>query len=90
MVKPVVDVVTIRSRPLDTCGIASHLTCMNTHSHTREDEQRSAALSFRIRPSLKRDLEELAKADRRPLSNFLEIALEALVESKKQPTGKKR
>jgi predicted transcriptional regulator len=55
-----------------------------------QDEQRSAALSFRIKPSLKRELEELAKADRRPLSNFLEIALEALVESKKQPAGKKR
>ena len=58
----------------------------------KEEEQRSAALSFRIRPSLKTALENLAKADRRPLSNYLEIALENHVEAEtqKQPEGKKR
>jgi predicted transcriptional regulator len=48
-----------------------------------EEEQRSAALSFRIKPSLKAALEQLAKADRRPLSNYLELALEAHVETMK-------
>jgi replication-associated recombination protein RarA len=55
-------------------------------------EQRSAALSFRIKPSLKAALEELAKADMRPLSNYLEVVLKAHAEaeSKKQQEAKRR
>jgi hypothetical protein len=54
-----------------------------------QEEQRSAALSFRITPSLKAALEQLAKADRRPLSNYLELVLEAHVEQKRKE-GKRR
>jgi hypothetical protein len=46
-------------------------------------------LSFRIRPSLKAALEQLAKGDRRPLSNYLEVLLEHHVEGKRKE-GKKR
>lgn len=59
---------------------------------THKDEPRSAALSFRVTPSLKTRLEQLAKADRRPLSNYLELVLEAHAEAqtKKQEAGKTR
>ena len=54
-----------------------------------DDEQRSAQIGFRVRPSLKAELERLAKQDRRTLASYLEIALEAHVEAKRKE-GKRR
>jgi predicted HicB family RNase H-like nuclease len=54
------------------------------------DEPRSAPLGLRITPRLKAELEALAKADRRTLASYVELALEAHVEAKKQEAGKKR
>lgn len=54
-----------------------------------EDEQRSAQIGFRVRPTLKSDLERLAKADSRSLASYLEVVLQAHVEAKKQ-AGKKK
>lgn len=42
----------------------------------KDDETKDAALSFRVRASLKSALERLAAKDRRPLSSYLEIVLE--------------
>lgn len=53
-----------------------------------DDEQRTASIGLRVRPRLKAELERLAKGERRPLSNYLEVLLEAHVEAKKE--GKKR
>jgi predicted DNA-binding protein len=52
------------------------------------EELRSAPLGLRITPRLKAALEELAKADHRTLASYVELALEAHVEAKKQE-GKK-
>jgi len=53
-------------------------------------EQPTAALSFRIRPSLKKDLEELAEANGRSLSNYLVWVLKAHAEAAKKQQGKQR
>ena len=53
------------------------------------NETRSAPISYRIRPSLKAELERLAEADKRTLSQYIELALEAHVEAKRKE-GKKR
>jgi predicted transcriptional regulator len=55
------------------------------------EENRTAALSYRVRPSLKAALEELAEKERRPLSQYLELVLEAHVEAKRaeQKRGKR-
>jgi predicted transcriptional regulator len=49
-----------------------------------DDEPRSASIGFRLRPSLKAELERLAREDRRPLSSYIEIALEEYVEAKRE------
>jgi hypothetical protein len=49
-----------------------------------EDEQRSAQIGFRVRPSLKVDLERLAKADSRSLASYLEVVLQSHVEQAKR------
>jgi len=46
-------------------------------------------ISFRIRADIKEALEKLAAADRRSVSSYIELALEAHIEAKKQ-AGKKR
>ena len=51
-------------------------------------EVRTASLGLRIKPSLKVALEGLAAADRRTVNSYIELVLEAHVESKK--AGKKR
>lgn len=53
-----------------------------------ERELRSAPLGLRIRPSLKKALEDLAAADRRQLAPYIELVLEAHVEEKRN-VGKK-
>jgi len=45
--------------------------------------KKSAPISFRITQELKDALARLAKADRRSLSAYIELALEAHVEAKK-------
>jgi hypothetical protein len=52
------------------------------------DETRSAPISYRIRPSLKAELERLAADDRRPLSQYIELVLEEHVAATKK-RGKK-
>jgi len=54
-----------------------------------DDEARSAQIGFRAKPSLKADLERLAKNDRRSLASYLEIVLEAHIEAKKKE-GKRK
>jgi hypothetical protein len=53
------------------------------------DETRSAPISYRIRPSLKAELERLAADDRRSLSQYIELVLETHVEAKRKE-GKRR
>ena len=57
----------------------------NTQSHTMA---KTAALSFRIEPALKKALEALAKADRRSLASYLEILLEQHVAERKAAVKK--
>lgn len=45
-------------------------------------------ISFRIRQDIKDALQELAQADRRSLSSYIELALEAHIETKRK--SKKR
>ncbi len=51
--------------------------------------RRTDPISFRIKAGIKQDLERLAKDDKRSLSSYIELVLEAHVESLKQE-GKKR
>jgi hypothetical protein len=53
-----------------------------------KDEIRSIVLNVRLRPSLKAALEKLAAADKRTLSNFIELILERVVEDADK--GKRR
>lgn len=52
------------------------------------DDTRTDRLTIRIKPALKAALEELAKADRRTLSQFVELVLEERAEAAK-PKAKK-
>jgi hypothetical protein len=51
--------------------------------------RRTDPISFRIKAGIKQDLERLAKDDRRSLSSYIELVLEAHIEAKKQPQGAK-
>jgi predicted DNA-binding protein len=51
--------------------------------------RRTDPISFRIKAEIKQVLERLAKEDKRSLSQYIEIALEAHIEAKQQE-GKKR
>jgi hypothetical protein len=55
-----------------------------------EDEKNTAIIAFRVRPSVKAELERLAKAERRPLSNYLQVVVEDYLEAKRQEAKKKR
>ena len=46
-------------------------------------------ISFRIRPDIKEALQDLAIKDRRSLSSYIELALEAHIESQRKE-GKRR
>jgi hypothetical protein len=46
------------------------------------DETRSVALSLRVRPTVKRALDEAAKGDRRTTSSLCEIVLEHWLKEK--------
>jgi len=61
---------------------------MEAHAHMAKDEEK-AALSFLVPKSLKEALQELAEADRRNLTNYLQLVLEEHVEAKKKE-GKRR
>jgi predicted DNA-binding protein len=45
--------------------------------------RRTDPISFRIKSEIKRTLELLAKEDRRSLSSYIELALEAHIEAKR-------
>jgi predicted HicB family RNase H-like nuclease len=51
--------------------------------------QKTAPLSFRVTPPLKEALERLAAADKRSLSSYIEMALEAHVERAEKNTKKR-
>ena len=53
-----------------------------------DDGTRNTQIGFRVRPALKADLEQLAKADGRSLANYLERLLEVHVEQAKRKAGK--
>jgi len=52
--------------------------------------RRTNPISFRIKAEVKEDLERLAQADNRSLSQYIEMALEAHIERVKKQAGKKR
>jgi predicted HicB family RNase H-like nuclease len=50
------------------------------------DQVRSVVLNLRVRPALKVELERLAQADQRTLSNWIELLLEkAITEANEAP-----
>ena len=51
--------------------------------------KKSAPLSIRITPELKEALEKLAAPDRRPLSNYLQLALEEHVARQQRSPARK-
>ncbi len=51
-------------------------------------EIRSAPVGLRLTPSLKAELEALAKADSRPLASYIELLLKQHVAAKKAESGK--
>ncbi len=51
-------------------------------------ERREAAITVRLRQSLKDDLQALAHADRRPLAGYLEVLLEDHVTARKSEISK--
>ena len=53
-------------------------------------EKKSEPVGLRFRPSLKRALDELAAADRRPLATYIELVLEDHVERSGKPAGKRK
>lgn len=65
----------------------SRLLTIANNPQMTQTETRSAPLGLRIRPSLKTTLEKLAKADKRSLASYIELALEAHVAKAK---GKKK
>lgn len=52
--------------------------------------RRTDPISFRIKAEIKQALERLAKEDRRSLSQYIELALEAHIDAKKKQEGKRR
>jgi hypothetical protein len=54
-----------------------------------DSELRNASVGLRIKPSLKAELERLAKADKRTLASFIEIALEEHVAARKAAPKRK-
>jgi predicted transcriptional regulator len=47
-------------------------------------------VSFRIRSDIKEALQDLANRDRRSLSSYIELALEAHIEAKKEANREKK
>jgi predicted DNA-binding protein len=56
----------------------------------KSPEIRSAPVGLRLRPSLKAELEDLAKQEGRTLANYIERILEAKVEVAKTEVRKRR
>ena len=54
------------------------------------DDDKTEALSFRVPSWLKQALQELSDADRRQLSQYVRLALEAHVDAKRKEWGRKR
>lgn len=96
----VIDLATLKPYDEETilASVSKTGRCVIVHEAARtggfggmsDDEPRSAQIGFRARPSLKADLERLAKADRRSLASYLELVLETHVEAKKQEAKKRR
>jgi hypothetical protein len=61
---------------------------------TDEDEKRTEWVGVRLKPSTRASLERLAKADKRKLAPYIEIALEKHIEvrerTRSKPAGKKK
>lgn len=57
---------------------------------SRPDEQKSAVLNLRIRPSVKAMAEECAGQDRRSVAQYLELLIEADAERRGLKLGKVR
>jgi hypothetical protein len=55
---------------------------------TDEDEKRTEWVGVRLKPSTRAALERLAKADKRKLSPYIEIALEKHIEDRDRSSGK--
>ena len=52
--------------------------------------EKTASLSYRVPAKLKEDLQKLADADKRKLSQYIQVALEAHVEQAKKKAGKSK
>ena len=65
---------------------------MSTTNYYSVFMRRTDPISFRIKTEIKQALERLAREDRRSLSQYIELALEAHIEAKrkegKKPKGK--
>jgi hypothetical protein len=68
---------------------------VNSKQHTFTHMAKTAALSYRVPEELKAELQKLADADRRKLGQYIQLVLEAHVESRRaglaaaQKRGKK-
>ena len=62
----------------------------STTSYYSVSMRRTDPISFRIKAEIKQALERLAREDRRSLSQYIELALEAHIEAKKKREGKRR
>jgi uncharacterized protein (DUF1778 family) len=59
------------------------------HATTLSAMRRTDPISFRIKADIKQALERLAKADRRSLSQYIELALEAHIEAAERKQQRK-
>lgn len=61
------------------------ISCQLTiaYIHMSNDERKDAMIAYRVRQSLKDELQKLADADKRKLSQYIEIVLEEHVAAKK-------
>ena len=57
---------------------------------TKARSARDALIAFRTTTELKEQLEELAEADNRPLSNYLEVVLKAHADAAQNRSAKPR
>jgi hypothetical protein len=62
---------------------------LSIHMSIESDRRRDAQIGFRIRSDLKAELERMARADERSLTNYLEWLLDAHVAANKRQEGRK-
>lgn len=76
----------IRRPPIDNYRLLRPITAVTGRTSMSNEKP---IISFRIRPDIKEALQELANKDRRSLSSYIELALEAHIEARRNE-GKRR